>query len=63
MKLLILPNQLFDVKYIDKEYSNSSIIIETNKKEKDKETEIVEDVLNILNVYTAKINGMRKYKK
>jgi len=46
-----------------KEYSNSSIIIETNKEEKDKESEIVEDVLNILNVYTAKINGMRKYKK
>jgi predicted site-specific integrase-resolvase len=46
-----------------KEYSNGSIIIETNKEEKDKENEIVEDVLNILNVYTAKINGMRKYKK
>ena len=46
-----------------KEYSNSLIIIETNKEEKDKDSEIVEDVLNILNVYTAKINGMRKYKK
>ena len=46
-----------------KEYSNGSIVIETNKEEKDKENEIVEDVLNILNVYTAKINGMRKYKK
>ena len=51
------------IEYLIKEYSNGSIIIETNKEEKDKESEIVEDVLNILNVYTAKINGMRKYKK
>lgn len=45
------------------EYSQGKIIIE-NKKEEDKEPkeELVEDVLQILNVYTAKMNGMRKYK-
>ena len=47
-----------------KEYSDGKIIIE-NKEEKNKtrHEEIVEDVLSILNVYTAKINGMRKYSK
>ena len=30
---------------------------------KDKKEELIEDVLQILNVYTAKMNGMRKYKK
>jgi len=46
-----------------KEYSEGEIIIE-NKKEEEKEPkeELVEDVLQILNVYTAKMNGMRKYK-
>ena len=42
----------------EKEYSNCLIIIETN--EKYKETKIVEDILNILNVYILKINGMKK---
>ena len=42
-----------------KEYSNSEIIIE-NKKEPTEE--LVDDVLQILNVYTAKMNGLRKYK-
>jgi predicted site-specific integrase-resolvase len=46
-----------------KEYSNGKIIIENNKEEKEPKEEIVEDVLQILNVYTAKMNGMRKYKK
>ena len=50
------------IKDIIEEYSNGEIIIEENKEEKDPKEEIVEDVLQILNVYTAKINGMRKYK-
>lgn len=45
------------------EYSKGEIIIENNKDEiKEPKEELVEDVLQILNVYTAKINGMRKYK-
>ncbi len=47
---------------IIKEYSGGEVIIENEKEDKDVKEEIVEDVLQILNVYTAKINGMRKYK-
>lgn len=46
-----------------KEYSKGKIIIENDKKEKEPKEELVEDVLQILNVYTAKLNGLRKYKK
>jgi predicted site-specific integrase-resolvase len=48
-----------------KEYSNGKIIIdEKNKKERrEPKEDLVEDVLQILNVYTAKLNGLRKYKK
>lgn len=45
------------------EYSKGKIIIENNKAEKEPKEELVEDVLQILNVYTAKLNGLRKYKK
>ncbi len=43
-----------------KEYSDGKIIIddETNKRNKDPKEEIVEDVLQILNMYIAKINGL-----
>jgi len=46
-----------------KEYSQGKIIIENNKEDKEPKEELVDDVLQILNVYTAKMNGMRKYKK
>lgn len=47
-----------------KEYSKGTIIIEDNKDEhKEPKEELVEDVMQILNVYTAKINGLRKYGK
>ena len=45
-----------------KEYSNGKIIIENEKDEKEPKDELVDDVLQILNVYTAKMNGLRKYK-
>lgn len=48
---------------IIKEYSNGQIIIINKKFNKGTTEEIVEDVLQILNVYNAKINGMRKYNK
>jgi hypothetical protein len=51
-------NCLIIIETNEKEYSNCLIIIETN--EKYKETKIVEDILNILNVYILKINGMKK---
>ena len=48
---------------IIKEYSNGEIIIDGDKKQdiKNPKEELVEDVLQILNVYTAKMNGLRKY--
>ena len=45
------------------DYSNGKIIVENNKEEKEPKEELVDNVLQILNVYTAKLNGMRKYKK
>jgi len=45
-----------------KEYSNGEVIIEKEQEEKEPEVELVDDVLQILNVYTAKMNGLRKYK-
>jgi len=49
---------------IIKEYSNGEIII-LNKKEEIKkpEEELINDVLQIMNVYVAKMNGLRRYKK
>jgi predicted site-specific integrase-resolvase len=46
-----------------KEYSNGEIIIENEKEDKEPKDELVDDVLQILNVYTAKMNGLRKYNK
>lgn len=45
-----------------KKYSNGRIILLDDKKKEAKE-ELVEDVLQIMNIFVAKINGMRKYKK
>lgn len=47
-----------------KKYSNGIIILDDEKEsKKEPKEELVEDVLQILNVYTAKMNGLRKYKK
>lgn len=47
-----------------KEYSGGKIIIDNEiLKKKEPKEELVDDVLQILNVYTAKLNGLRKYKK
>ena len=46
---------------IIQKYSNGKIII-TNKKEEQTPTEeLVKDVISIMNIYVAKINGLRKY--
>jgi putative resolvase len=47
-----------------KEYSNGEIIVINDQDDKkEPKEELVEDVLQILNVYTAKMNGLRKYGK
>jgi putative resolvase len=47
---------------IDK-YSKGKIIIMERREDKEAKEELVEDVLQIMNIFVAKMNGMRKYKK
>ena len=51
------------IEHIIKTYSNGRIIIMDKQKNEEPEEEIVKDVLQIMNVFVAKINGRRKYKK
>ena len=47
-----------------KKYSEGIIIIDDEKDhKKEPKEELVDDVMQILNVYTAKMNGLRKYGK
>lgn len=46
-----------------KDYSGGKIIIINQKENPEPEEELVEDVLQIMNVFVAKMNGLRKYKK
>jgi len=48
---------------IIKTYSSGKITIVNDDEEKTGEEELVEDVLAIMNVFVAKRNGLRKYKK
>ena len=45
---------------IIEKYSNGKIIILDNLEKKEPKEELVEDVLQIMNIFVAKINGMRK---
>lgn len=44
-------------------YSKGKIIILNEKEQIEPEEELVKDVMSILNVYVAKMNGLRKYNK
>jgi predicted site-specific integrase-resolvase len=46
-----------------KKYSKGKIVILNEKEEIEPEEELVKDVMSILNVYIAKMNGLRKYNK
>ena len=48
---------------IIKKYSNGKIIIINQAEDITPEEEITQDLLQIMNVFTAKMNGLRKYKK
>lgn len=50
------------IEHLLTKYSNTEIIIEAEKPETVNE-EIANDLMQIITVYTAKINGMRSYKK
>jgi predicted site-specific integrase-resolvase len=52
------------IERILKVYSDCDIIVENKMTQKNKpEEEIVQDVMQILQVFNSRINGMRKYKK
>jgi putative resolvase len=51
------------VEHLVTTYSEGRIIIINKTEEKTPLEEITEDILSIMNIYTAKINGLRKYKK
>lgn len=56
----------FGYKLIDrliKKYSNGTIVVIEEKLSKEPKEELVDDVLQIMNIFVAKVNGMRKYKK
>jgi len=44
-------------------YSNGKIVVIGTTKEKEPKEELVDDVLQIMNIFVAKINGIRKYEK
>ena len=46
-----------------KTYSKGEIIILNKKDDLEPEEELAQDVLQIMNVFVAKMNGLRKYKK
>jgi len=51
------------IEYVIEKFSNGKIKIENIEEEKTPQEEIIKDIMSIMNVYVAKINGLRKYKK
>jgi predicted site-specific integrase-resolvase len=45
------------------DYSDGKIIVLNDKEYVEPEEELVKDLMSIMNVYVAKMNGLRKYKK
>ena len=50
------------IEFIIETSSNGKIIVLNQTEEKTPHEEVTEDILQIMNVYVAKINGLRKYK-
>ena len=51
------------IEMLIKNYSGGNITILNKKEEETPHEEITKDIISIMNVYVAKINGLRKYKK
>jgi putative resolvase len=51
------------IERIIKDYSSGIIKIENSKEEETPMIELSKDIVSIMNVYVAKMNGLRKYKK
>jgi len=49
------------IEFLIKKYSNGKITIINKDKEEEPEEEMVKDVLQVMNVFVAKMNGRRKY--
>ena len=45
------------------DYSDGKILVLNDKETVEPEEELVKDLMSIMNVYVAKMNGLRKYKK
>ena len=58
----LYPKHILIEELINK-YSNGKIIILNHNDLIEPEEELVKDVMSILNVYVAKMNGLRKYNK
>lgn len=50
------------IENILKKYSNCTIIIE-NEEEKNPEEELIEDMLQIVTVFSSRLYGLKSYKK
>ncbi len=51
------------IEYLIKKHSNGEIIIVHKTGESEPEEELTRDIMEIMNVFVAKMNGLRKYKK
>jgi len=51
------------IEWIIKEKSNGVIKVLNNNEEMTPTEEITKDIISIMNIYVAKVNGLRKYKK
>jgi len=51
------------IEYLLVKYSNGKIIILNGSEEATPEEEMTGDIITIMNVYVAKVNGLRRYKK
>ena len=51
------------IERIIEKYSNGKIKVVNEKKNKEPTEELMEDVLQVMNVFVAKMNGLRKYNK
>jgi predicted site-specific integrase-resolvase len=51
------------IEEIINDYSGGKIIVLNDKEDIEPEEELVKDLMSIMNVYVAKMNGLRKYKK
>jgi predicted site-specific integrase-resolvase len=51
------------IEWLVKEKSDGVIKILNNNEETTPMEEISKDILSIMNIYVAKVNGLRKYKK